>query len=209
MWDFAGQEDYYQTHSLFISDRSPFLLVVDISAYCEEKHEAFVQRWLDIIRARVSNAGDVVLLLVLTHADLLTAAEVEERISAIIERVRDAYEREKVRMAKYRSQLEKAGMEGADAVAAQRRLLAVDDDLASDFKDGAMVQIAGHHVVSCKPPGAGFEALRDALVRIGNDHGYELPTNWSKLQETCDKVIRPPSAFFTAHLFINGRVPSQ
>ena len=33
LWDFAGQPEYYQTHSFFLTPRSLFVLFVDIAAY--------------------------------------------------------------------------------------------------------------------------------------------------------------------------------
>ena len=79
MWDFAGQEDYYQTHSLFISPQALFVLVVDINHYSETNHDTVAQRWLDAIEARTTQTVEVVL--VLTHADLVDEAEVPMCVS--------------------------------------------------------------------------------------------------------------------------------
>ena len=99
LWDFGGQEDYYQTHSLFLSKRSLFILVVDINAYdCTQNHfTKHLQRWLDAIQAKVPNAD---VKIVLTKTDLcVDEEEKNDKIIDILDRLKKQ-EKKAVKMLK-------------------------------------------------------------------------------------------------------------
>jgi len=71
IWDFGGQEDYFMTHSFFLSRRSVVVVVVDLDA-CDpddpvsfEKHAG---QWLRALQAQVSRPK---VILIGTKADLV------------------------------------------------------------------------------------------------------------------------------------------
>ncbi|XP_035828110.1 leucine-rich repeat serine/threonine-protein kinase 2 isoform X2 [Aplysia californica] len=65
-WDFAGQEDFYSTHQCFLSNRTLYLVVYDISMGTEEIDK--LKPWLSNIHARAPGCPVIV---VGTHYDLL------------------------------------------------------------------------------------------------------------------------------------------
>ncbi|XP_030650044.1 malignant fibrous histiocytoma-amplified sequence 1 homolog [Chanos chanos] len=68
-WDFAGQEEYYFTHHVFITPNAFVILTVDLCSYDMDKPKSFdenVSFWLKNIQLKVPNS---VVLLVGTHAD--------------------------------------------------------------------------------------------------------------------------------------------
>ncbi|EGC38713.1 hypothetical protein DICPUDRAFT_148631 [Dictyostelium purpureum] len=67
IWDFAGQEVYYSTHQFFISSRSVFIVVFDMSVYNPDEVSR-VPYWLQCIEAF---GGDSSVILVGTHLDEL------------------------------------------------------------------------------------------------------------------------------------------
>ncbi|XP_059152219.1 leucine-rich repeat serine/threonine-protein kinase 2-like [Physella acuta] len=76
-WDFAGQEDFYSTHQCFLSNRTLYLVVYDISMGTEEIDK--LKPWLSNIHARAPGCPVIV---VGTHYDLLP---VEDRESTVVE----------------------------------------------------------------------------------------------------------------------------
>ncbi|KAK3762803.1 hypothetical protein RRG08_040498 [Elysia crispata] len=69
-WDFAGQEDFYSTHQCFLSNRTLYLVVYDISMGTDEIDK--LKPWLSNIHARAPNCPVIV---VGTHYDLLPVDE--------------------------------------------------------------------------------------------------------------------------------------
>ncbi|XP_034535462.1 malignant fibrous histiocytoma-amplified sequence 1 homolog [Notolabrus celidotus] len=68
-WDFAGQEEYYLTHHVFITPRALVILTVDLSSYSIIDPQSFKDKlwfWINNIQLRVP---DSVVLLVGTHCD--------------------------------------------------------------------------------------------------------------------------------------------
>ncbi|GFO07401.1 leucine-rich repeat serine/threonine-protein kinase 2, partial [Plakobranchus ocellatus] len=76
-WDFAGQEDFYSTHQCFLSNRTLYLVVYDISMGTDEIDK--LKPWLSNIHARAPNCPVIV---VGTHYDLLP---IDERDSIVAE----------------------------------------------------------------------------------------------------------------------------
>ncbi|CAN0000853.1 unnamed protein product, partial [Ectocarpus sp. 13 AM-2016] len=76
VWDFAGHEDYYSSHQLFLTKGSLFLLVVDLRIFYNEVRQSGVYNfndrhrriywWLEMLHMRVPGAA---LALVGSHAD--------------------------------------------------------------------------------------------------------------------------------------------
>lgn len=63
VWDFAGQEVYYTTHSFFLTDRSVFVIVFNLLLGADNCR---VEYWLNSVKARSPNSP---ILLVGTHLD--------------------------------------------------------------------------------------------------------------------------------------------
>jgi len=80
IWDFAGQEVYYSTHQFFISSRSVFIVVFDMSLYNPDETSR-VPYWLQCIEAFGGNSP---IILVGTHLDELPSGTEVAQISADI-----------------------------------------------------------------------------------------------------------------------------
>ncbi|XP_030582237.1 malignant fibrous histiocytoma-amplified sequence 1 [Archocentrus centrarchus] len=69
LWDFAGQEEYYLTHHVFITPRALVILTVDLASYSITDPHSFKDQiwfWINNIQLRVP---DAVVMLVGTHCD--------------------------------------------------------------------------------------------------------------------------------------------
>ena len=66
VWDFAGQEDYYATHQCFLSERSLYLLIWDLTD--GEKGILGLKPWLDNLATRVPGST---IIIVGTKLDLI------------------------------------------------------------------------------------------------------------------------------------------
>jgi len=76
MYDFAGQEEYYITHHLFLGSRALYILAFDLSKYEERLLDNQIILWWDAIQNRVSDlksngSKTPKVIIVGTHADLL------------------------------------------------------------------------------------------------------------------------------------------
>ena len=74
VWDFAGQEEYYATHQVFLSKRSLYLAVWNVME--EKAGIAELKPWLNNIISRVPESR---IIIVGTHLDLLTMQLGEEK----------------------------------------------------------------------------------------------------------------------------------
>lgn len=72
VWDFGGQEVYYPTHQLFLSNRSIYLIVFNL---IDPSSEARVDFWLQSIKARASRVN---VIIAATHAEDPRAGTPEE-----------------------------------------------------------------------------------------------------------------------------------
>ncbi|CAG5133130.1 unnamed protein product, partial [Candidula unifasciata] len=75
-WDFAGQEDFYSTHQCFLSNRTLYLVVYDISMGTDEIDK--LKPWLSNIHARAPGCPVIV---VGTHYDLLPEESREDVVA--------------------------------------------------------------------------------------------------------------------------------
>ncbi|XP_047435872.1 malignant fibrous histiocytoma-amplified sequence 1 homolog isoform X2 [Mugil cephalus] len=69
LWDFAGQEEYYLTHHVFITSRALVILTIDLASYNIVDPQSFKDQlwfWINNIQLRVP---DAVVMLVGTHCD--------------------------------------------------------------------------------------------------------------------------------------------
>ena len=71
VWDFAGQEIYYNTHHFFLTSTAIYIIVTDISLPIERQIER-MKFWLHSVR---SYAPDAPILIIGTHGDLLVKEE--------------------------------------------------------------------------------------------------------------------------------------
>lgn len=81
VWDFGGQEVYHTTHSLFLSDRSIFLIVYKLT---KEDYDSKISYWLNFIKSKAPNSP---IILVGTHLDslLTSSGSKKSRLSEITE----------------------------------------------------------------------------------------------------------------------------
>ncbi|XP_070817242.1 malignant fibrous histiocytoma-amplified sequence 1 homolog [Chaetodon trifascialis] len=95
-WDFAGQEEYYLTHHVFITPRALVILTIDLSSYSIVDPHSFKDQlffWINNIQLRVP---DSVVLLVGTHCDQCRDQE------EVMEKKRDIEEKVKTMLANRR-----------------------------------------------------------------------------------------------------------
>ena len=64
-WDFSGDQKYYTTHQLFLSDRAIYLLVCNMMD--GESEDARIEQWLELITRKVND--QVPIIIVGTHLD--------------------------------------------------------------------------------------------------------------------------------------------
>ncbi|XP_077987744.1 leucine-rich repeat serine/threonine-protein kinase 2-like [Glandiceps talaboti] len=85
-WDFGGQEDFYSTHPMFLSERSLYLVVYDITKGVQELMD--LKPWLLTIMARSPRCP---VILVGTHADKLPEAKKDEIINVTKQHIASLY----------------------------------------------------------------------------------------------------------------------
>ncbi|CAM9660036.1 unnamed protein product [Chrysoparadoxa australica] len=78
IWDFAGQEEYYAYHQLFITPGTLCLLAVDLTLTAKGNDKLL--QWVDTLLARVPGCCVV---LAGTHSDKLAPEAVEERMKCL------------------------------------------------------------------------------------------------------------------------------
>ncbi|CAK9005588.1 Probable serine/threonine-protein kinase pats1 (Protein associated with the transduction of signal 1), partial [Durusdinium trenchii] len=85
-WDFAGQEEYYMTHALFLSNRSLVMVVVDIEAYedTDASFEKCTGTWLRALQVQLVRPRVVV---VGTKADRIPASLGRARMDSLVRRI--------------------------------------------------------------------------------------------------------------------------
>ncbi len=85
-WDFGGQAEYYATHQCFLTKRSLYILVWDVTD--GEQGLLDLQPWLENIEGRAPESPVFVLA---THADKLPADSKKERLERLKARFRELY----------------------------------------------------------------------------------------------------------------------
>lgn len=79
VWDFAGQEEYYMTHTFFLSRRCVVVLIVDLAAYKDFQIDVYY--WVKAIQAHVPGVS---FFMVGTHIDEMTPEEIKEKSDEIL-----------------------------------------------------------------------------------------------------------------------------
>ncbi|XP_040003008.1 malignant fibrous histiocytoma-amplified sequence 1 [Xiphias gladius] len=108
-WDFAGQEEYYLTHHVFITPRALVILAIDLASYSIVDPKSFKDQlwfWINNIQLRVP---DSVVLLVGTHCDQCRdQEEVMEKKIDIEEKVKTMLENRKIVLKHRKKNLEES-----------------------------------------------------------------------------------------------------
>ncbi|XP_017314211.1 malignant fibrous histiocytoma-amplified sequence 1 isoform X1 [Ictalurus punctatus] len=103
-WDFAGQEEYYFTHHVFITPQAFVILAIDLSKYDAESFRDKVGFWINNIQLKVPNA---VVLLLGTHVDCCSdKMEVQDKKKDLEERVNQMLLEQKESLEQQRRNLE-------------------------------------------------------------------------------------------------------
>lgn len=84
MWDFAGQHVYYRTHQIFLSRRTLYLLVWDVSKHTEAELDMTVCFWVYSVQARVPGA---VIQIIASKADSVSPEILEQRKKELLARL--------------------------------------------------------------------------------------------------------------------------
>ncbi|KAI1904006.1 hypothetical protein AGOR_G00001240 [Albula goreensis] len=91
-WDFAGHEEYYLTHHVFITPQALVILTINLASYSIADPTSFkdmVSFWMNNVMMRVP---DSVVLPVGTHADQCTESEIQEKEKDIGKNIREMLE---------------------------------------------------------------------------------------------------------------------
>ncbi|XP_066510729.1 malignant fibrous histiocytoma-amplified sequence 1-like [Hoplias malabaricus] len=102
-WDFAGQEEYYITHHIFITPQAFVILAIDLSSYHTEDPQSFREKvgfWISNILLKVPNS---VVLLVGTHTDQCTDVmeaigkkyDIEKRVEQMLSETKESLEQQR------------------------------------------------------------------------------------------------------------------
>jgi GTPase SAR1 family protein len=151
-WDFAGQQEYYSMHRIFLSERAIYLLLVDLSKPAPDLDDpedtAFVKElrrtvhfWLNSL---TKSTKGVLVQVVATKVDLLEEARVGARVQLLLDQL---LEEERVSCADFKAQLDLAdeqGREKAQEALNNRPSLpkTVGDILLSSLPQAAVERVA-------------------------------------------------------------------
>ncbi|KAK7170134.1 hypothetical protein R3I94_000389 [Phoxinus phoxinus] len=104
-WDFAGQEEYYFTHHVFITAQAFVILAINLASYNmdDQSFKKNVDFWIKNLQLKIP---DSVVLLVGTHVDQCTETEVNEKKKHIEERVKKMLENHTVTLELRRKNLQ-------------------------------------------------------------------------------------------------------
>src|SRR6202000_1023464 len=83
VWDFAGQEVYYNMHHFFLTSRALFTLIINLSIepFNDDQRDRLLF-WLHSIRSYSKHSP---IIIIATHKDLLSQKEVVIRLGKIRE----------------------------------------------------------------------------------------------------------------------------
>eukprot|EP00939_MAST-03C_sp_MAST-3C-sp1_P003915 g3915.t1 len=178
LWDFGGQEEYYQTHALFLTPRSIYVLVVDIAVYDRRSPEHFkvhVQQWVDKLRTeaeRVAKENAVAtqvseITIVATKIDGVSdAKELDKRIQDLWNRLTNAD----------RERRQRFGAPGGACAS------------SSSSSSIRFPKTAEDILLVCSDDGRGVEALRAHLVARTREEPVYMPATWKKLLESMRRI---------------------
>ncbi|KAJ8271422.1 hypothetical protein COCON_G00102810 [Conger conger] len=106
-WDFAGQEEYYFTHHVFITPQALVILAINLASYDVLDPQSFrdsVSFWIKNVQLRVP---DAVVLVVGTHSDeCRDEVDVQEKKEDIDRKIRGMLEERKANLERWKKNLE-------------------------------------------------------------------------------------------------------
>jgi GTPase SAR1 family protein len=179
LYDFAGQEDYYITHHLFLTSGALYMLVFDLHKYecTDESFQRLVMDWVRSIQARCPG---VKLMLVGTHADMIEGeGESEARCNHVIQSLQAEKDSE---LTYIRSKL--STLTGTDDAQIQRRIYQVNSQEIPDKV----------HAVSCSKGLQGISETVAAMTSAIQEKkffahlGQEVPKKYATLIEHVRKA---------------------
>ncbi|KAJ8340121.1 hypothetical protein SKAU_G00347540 [Synaphobranchus kaupii] len=113
-WDFAGHEEYYFTHHVFITPQALVILTINLGSYDVRDPESFrdsVSFWIKNVHLRVPGA---VVLVVGTHSDKCKDAEDVQKKKADIEmKIKDMLEQQRANLERWKKNREEDRKEPA------------------------------------------------------------------------------------------------
>jgi GTPase SAR1 family protein len=202
LWDFAGQNDYQSTHSLFFSRRTMYVLCVDLKAYADEMKKAggvdaavdspemhtfvleHIFRWIRVICAREPESEFV---FVGTKADLIghDTDMIKNIATDLYQRVEDA---EKDRVMNLNQEISK--LEHED----QERKLKCGDNAAQSEEEVTKLQslvnkpprfLSTELLVVSSEEYVGIKEARDMLQRliVESDTSFPMPKVYNEVRE--------------------------
>lgn len=90
VFDFAGQQEYYLTHHVFLTSRALYIIAFNLAKYTAQTARRHIGLWLSNIQNRSPGAK---VILVGTHADMLGATKAEEVCHSVMGSLTDRSER--------------------------------------------------------------------------------------------------------------------
>lgn len=105
VWDFAGQEEYYMTHTFFLSRRCVVVLIVDLAAYKDFEEDVYY--WVKAIQAHVPG---VAIFMVGTHIDQMAPEEIKQKCDEILIKFQEEERRVVAALSKQLETLEEANV---------------------------------------------------------------------------------------------------
>jgi len=206
IWDFAGQDVYYRSHQLFLSPRTLYLLVWDVTKFSTTEIDSEVMFWIYSVQARVPGS---VVQIVASKTDLIEKQEVDRRIRLLFRRLNQHEEWQKEDLIGIIEEEERSRDLG-DHVSC-RSLLSlqstqrkeIKEDIHEDFhenrprvllKQRPRVQ---HEIVQISSKsGFGFDDLKSRLLQLVQDKllfphvgtGLRIPRPWGIVEDALDHL---------------------
>lgn len=97
LYDFAGQQEYYITHHIFLTERALYVLAFDLSKYSSATFHDQINFWMTSIQERVPGSK---VMLVGTHADKLEPSQAKKLCDKIKTTLRNQRSRTQKRLEK-------------------------------------------------------------------------------------------------------------
>lgn len=182
-WDFAGHNEYYSTHSLFLSEGALFLLVVDLAGFTKNvsSRSDAIHIWLDTLLCRTPGA---VVQVVATHIDKLSGS------------LKDAKQNLKQAIADHllaKCAEHKSGWKKSQRKAEMKAppvLRIVDEILTVSYKEGTNLPELGKALATLTmdgkmdrlsaPPQGAFEEAGWGEGDLFRDLGQKIPVIWAR-----------------------------
>lgn len=182
-WDFAGHDEYYSTHALFLSEGTLVLLVVDLARFVSDisSRSDAILIWLDALLCRTPGA---VVQIVTTHIDELSGSSLDSAERQLQQVVADHLS----------AQCLERGWVNSGRKAEMKEppvLRIVDEILAFSCKEGtnfpqlgealAALAMDGTMDLLSEPPHWAFQGAGWGEGKLFRDLGQEIPVVWARV----------------------------